>query len=509
VPPLGPVSGTAASARQGAADQDFWLAYSLVLLAGGLSLFLLALDEPSLRHWFLIPVGLCLPVVGWDTAGVLSGRLAVFSPLGLFGIFGVQFFVAAPVLHVYLDYWMNYTVGPSDWRPWLGGMAALNLLGLLAAHCGRRLPGTRRGRTGAPPWTLQRAVFFPLGGAILAVSLISQIWTYARFGGVTGYVEAFMLGQISGESPFEGWGRVMMVAELFPIVALMMVLGYLKLLGRRPSVPAIVLLLVIFFVLCLGFGGLRGSRSNTVWMMFWAVMVVHLWLRPIPKRLLALGIVALAAFMYVYGLYKGSGGGEGLVEVLEGRMTLVELEERTEKPIEKVLLVDFGRGDVQAQILHKIVTGTFEPVWGRTYLAALAMLVPRALWPERPPSKIREGSEIRFGAGAFEGRQMSWFVHGLAGEAMINFGPLGVLPAFLLYGILLAGLHRFVTGLDSRDARVLLAPFAAILAVVLLAADLDNVLWFTCKTAGIPALLVYLSTRQPAGRLRPGRLATG
>jgi hypothetical protein len=288
-----------------------------------------------------------------------------------------------------------------------------------------------------------------------------------------------------------------------------MVLGYLELLGRRPSVPAIVLLLVIFFVLCLGFGGLRGSRSNTVWMMFWAVMVVHLWLRPIPKRLLALGIVALAAFMYVYGLYKGSGGGEGLVEVLEGRMTLVELEERTEKPIEKVLLVDFGRGDVQAQILHKIVTGTFEPVWGRTYLAALAMLVPRALWPERPPSKIREGSEIRFGAGAFEGRQMSWFVHGLAGEAMINFGPLGVLPAFLLYGILLAGLHRFVTGLDSRDARVLLAPFAAILAVVLLAADLDNVLWFTCKTAGIPALLVYLSTRQPAGRLRPGRLATG
>jgi hypothetical protein len=509
VPPLGPVSGVVASARQGATDRDFWLAYSLVLLTGGLSLFLLALAEPSLRHWFLIPVGLCLAVVGWDTAGVVSGRVPAFSPLGLFGLLGVQFFFAAPVLHVYLDYWMNYTVGPSDWRPWLGGMAALNLLGLLAAHCGRRVPGPRRGRAGAPPWTLQPAVFFPLGGAILVVSLILQLWTYARFGGVTGYVEAYMLGQITGDSPFEGWGRVMMVAELFPIVALMLVAGHLKLSGRRPSLLAIALLLVVFFFFCLYFGGLRGSRSNTVWMVFWAVMLVHVWLRPIPKRLLALAVAALAAFMYFYGLYKGMGGGEGLVEVLEGRTTLAELEERTEKPIEKVLLVDFGRGDIQALILQRIATGAFEPVWGRTYLAGLAMLVPRALWPERPPSKVREGSEIRFGAGAFEGRRVSWFVHGLAGEAMINFGPLGVLPAFLLYGILLAGLHRFVTGLDPGDARVLLAPVAVILAIVLLTSDLDNVLWFTCKAAAIPALFVYLSTRQPASRRRSARLASG
>ncbi len=499
--------GVAASARPEAADQDVWLAYGLVLLAGVLSLFLLALGEPRLRHWFVLPVGLCLAVIGWDTANVLSGRVSPFSPLGLFGLFGVQFFFLAPLLHVYLDYWMNYTIGPSDWRPWLGGMAFLNLAGLLAIHCGRRLLPAERSRAATPPWTLQPTIFFPLGAAILAVSLLLQSWIYASFGGLAGYVDAFELGQITGQSPFEGWGRLMMVAELFPIVGLMMVAGYLKLSGRQPSLLAIAGLLVGFFCVCLYFGGLRGSRSNTVFTVFWAVMVVHVWLRPIPRRLLALGLAALAAFMYVYGLYKGAGG-DGLVEVLEGRMTLAELEERTEKPIEKVLLVDFGRGDVQAQILQRIMTGAFEPVMGRTYLAGLAMLVPRTLWPERPPSKVREGSEIRFGAGAFEGGQMSWFVHGLAGEAMINFGPLGVLPAFLIYGILLAALHRFVTGLGRGDARVLLAPFAVILAVVLLASDLDNVLWFTCKTAGIPALFVYLSTRRPAGLQRLRRLSS-
>ena len=76
----------ASSARRAPSDQDFWLAYGLSLLAGLTFLFLLAFDEPRLRHWFLIPIGLCLPVVGWDTANVLSGRVPVFSPLGLFGL---------------------------------------------------------------------------------------------------------------------------------------------------------------------------------------------------------------------------------------------------------------------------------------------------------------------------------------------------------------------------------------------------------------------------------------
>jgi hypothetical protein len=202
--------------------------------------------------------------------------------------------------------------------------------------------------------------------------------------------------------------------------------------------------------------------------------------------------------MYVYGLYKGAGGGAGLIDVIDGRMTLSELEERTERPIETVLLVDFGRADVQALVLHRIMTGAFEPVRGRTYLTGLAMLVPRTLWPERPPNKMLEGSEIRFGAGAFEGGQVSWFVHGLAGEAMVNFGPLAVIPMFLIYGILVAALHRWAVGLDPGDARILLAPFAVILSIILLIGDLDNILWFLCKVVAIPTLFVWLSTRQPA-----------
>jgi hypothetical protein len=42
----------AAPAGRARSDHHFWLAYGLLPLAGLALLFLLALQEPSLRHWF-------------------------------------------------------------------------------------------------------------------------------------------------------------------------------------------------------------------------------------------------------------------------------------------------------------------------------------------------------------------------------------------------------------------------------------------------------------------------
>ena len=55
------------------------------------------------------------------------------------------------------------------------------------------------------------------------------------------------------------------------------------------------------------FGGLRGSRSQTVWSLFWATGIIHLWIRPLSKRFIAAGVCFLVAFMYLYGFYKGLG----------------------------------------------------------------------------------------------------------------------------------------------------------------------------------------------------------
>jgi hypothetical protein len=123
------------------------------------------------------------------------------------------------------------------------------------------------------------------------------------------------------------------------------------------------------------------------------------------------------------------------------------------------------------------------------------MLVPRSLWPDRPGNKLREGSELRFGQGSYSARRVSHFVHGLAGEAMINFGPLAVVPAFLIWGCAFARIDDFLRSFDPDDPRTLLAPFLVLLAVLILLADLDNLLWLLIKLVALPTLLVLLAMR--------------
>jgi hypothetical protein len=472
----------------------YWLCYLAVLLAGAAVLLALMPGAPRLMHWYVLPVFLCLMVVSLDTAALACGRASLFSPVGLFGLLGVQFFFLAPLLHVYLDYWMNYTIGPADWRPWLGGMAWLNLAGLvafrLARHVMAREPRAR------PRRELVRSRFLLLGSGLLVVAALTQLWIYLSQGGLAGFIAAYELFKAQGQTPFPGLGRAMMVAEAFPVVGFMLFAVAARVRGRQLSAVTTFAALTVLLLVCMLFGGFRGSRSNTVWVIFWAAMITHCWLRPLSRRALAAGALGLIAFMYVYGLYKGVGGAEGLGDLWQGRLTLDELEEQTEKPLSKVLLTDFGRGDVQALILQRISTGAFEPVHGRTYLAALAMIVPRSLWPDRPDNKLREGSELRFGEGSYSAGYVSNFVHGLAGEAMINFGPLAVVPAFLVWGCVFARIDGFLVSLDPDDPRTLLAPFLVILAVVIVIADLDNLLWLLIKLVALPTLLVLLTTRR-------------
>jgi hypothetical protein len=394
---------------------------------------------------------------------------------------------------------MNYTIGPADWRPWLGGMAWLNLAGLIAFRLARQVaahaprPLVRR--------ELDLARFFGLGGALLMIAALAQLWLYRREGGIGGFIAAYEETKLAGETPFAGLGRVMMVAEVFPIVAFMLFAVAARRRARPLPAPAVLVMLTVLLAACLLFGGLRGSRSNTVWVIFWAAMVTDCWLRPLGRRWLLGGALFLVAFMDGYGLFKGVRGAEGLGDLWQGRLSIAAREERSQKPLSKGLLTDFGRGDIQTLILQRIATGAFEPVAGRTYLAAVAMIVPRVLWPERPPNKLLEGSELRFGPGAYSARYVSHFIHGLGGEAMINFGALAVVPAFVVYGCAIARIDRRQRALHADDPRMLLTPFLAILSIIMLTSDLDNLLWFLIKVAALPAALVWL-TSHPAGSAR-------
>ena len=468
-----------------------------------IALFLVS--YPQILHWFLVPTLLCGILIGSDAVDWLRGRVGLFDPAGIIGVLGVHFFLLAPLLHVSWDYWLSdarpYVDPPPDWRDWLGYMAVLNGAGLILYRCVRDRIVTRGRRLRPSYWTVNRKWLFLAGAAGLAISALVQCRLYARFGGVAGFIDAFTEYahtidiEDDTDSALGGLGWLLMIAESFPILALICYAVWAKRARFRATSFAIAVVLIGFFIARMFFGGLHGSRSNTLYALFWAAGIIHLWLWRLTKKFVLVGIGFLLLFMYVYGFYK-SMGGDFVLAFQEGA-SAAELGESTGRTFEGLVLGDLARSDVQAFILYRLSLPDrdYKLALGRTYLATVAQLIPRAVWPDRPPNTRKEGTEVQYGVGSYDPNGWaSARVYGIAGEAMLNFGPFAVPLAYLVFGLVVAQVRRFIWRLDQGDTRLLLAPFLIVLCFWLLLGDSDTFLFVLIKDGLPAALLVWIGS---------------
>lgn len=485
-----------------------WLRHelsSVVFAAYGCSLIVLGflLSSERFAHWFVLPVWLCGVVIATDAVEWLRGRIDLFDPLGLVGLLGVHFYFLAPLLHVAWDVWMPYVEPPKDWRGWLGGMALLNLIGLLLYRVTRELVLRMRGRVRPlNVWPIQPRAFYRVALAVMLVAFVLQMRVYMSFGGLGGYIEVatsldYADSRIDNSGAMRGMGFIFIFSESLPIVSMMLFAVYARgRPGRLQSWPALCLVLVAYFCLSMLFGGLRGSRSTTIWALFWAVGIVHFWIRPVPRKLIYLGLVWLVLFMYVYGAFK-DGGIEGIQVRFFGAAAEAEHEQAPQsRGFQQMLLGDLGRSDVHALLLQRMLhpRSDIQYGWGRTYVAAWLNLVPRRLI-ERPPSKTFEGTDALFGRGSFvTGELIASNVYGLTGEAMLNFGPLLAPLSFIVLGLTVALVKQTSLRLGAWDCRRLLLPFLINLSLMWLSSDLENIIFNTVKGLTVPLLVLLLST---------------
>src|SRR5262249_45381155 len=102
-----------------------------------------------------------------------------------------------------------------------------------------------------------------------------------------------------------------------------------------------------------------------------------------------------------------------------------------------------------------------------------------------------------FGKGTFEPEvSESTRVYGLAGETLLNFGPIAVPFAFVPWGLVVACLRRAATGWQPRDARFLLYPLLVAFALCMLFQDVDNLLFFLIKNGTVPLLVVWFALQR-------------
>jgi hypothetical protein len=459
----------------------------------------LAFTNEALIHWFVLPVIACGVLVGQDAVEYLRGRRSMFDPVGILGLFGVHFFFLAPLLHVAWDsYLESYIEQSLDWREWLGYMALLNVASLCLYRLGHRRAAAW-GADAAPRhrWQCDRKLLLWACAAGLLISGSIQMAYYASQGGILGYIDTVTadVGVSEADSAQAGMGIVFMVSESFPILAIIFYVvaterkKYLRVAG------VILAVLVGFFLLKLLFGGLRGSRASIVWALFWAAGIIHVWVRPLSRKFVVVGLCFLVTFMYLYGFYKGLGR-DVFAAMEEGRLT-----EKSQRSWATMLLGDLGRSDVQAFLLHRIqrADSDYELAWGRTYVGTFALLVPRSLWPERPPIKTKEGTDAMYGAGTYaRGKWYSSKVYGIAGETMLNFGPWAVPFGYLLFGVVVGRLQRMLRVLQPGDTRLLIFPFLVMWCFSIIQSDSDNLLFNFIKDGMMPLTVVFLGSRRIA-----------
>jgi hypothetical protein len=444
-------------------------------------------------HWFVIPVLMAGVLIGIDAVDWARGRMDLFDPIGLSGAFGWFFFFFAPLLTVAINYWLIYVDPPAERRDWLGWMALLNLLGLMI-YRGVRLIYFQRERSIHTFWKIEQKRFYVLGALGLAVTAFLQIYVYLSMGGIQGFIQE-ATDQRAIRLSLQGFGQIFMVSESFPIIALMMfiIYAYHQKSPVYRSWLVICVVLLIYFGLKIFFGGLRGSRNNTIWGLFWAVGLIHFWLRPVTRKVALIGLGFLIAFMYVYGFYKNAG--LDALRMFEDPSTRVELERETRRDLPTLLLGDLGRSDVQAFVLYQLARpdSDYDYAFGRTYVAAFAVLIPRSL-VERMPSKTLEGTEALYGKGSyipvdFEASQL----YGIAGEAMLNFGFAAAPVSFIFFGLANCSVRRWLFGLTPGDARLLFYPFLALFCFYMLACDLENLVFDIIKNVAVPLVITLLS----------------
>ncbi len=449
-------------------------------------------------HWFVLPLILCGCLIGKDAVDWLRGRVDLFDPAGIIGIFGYYFFFVTPMLQIYLDYRIVYVrVQPDDYRPWVGAMAVINAAGILIYRFVAWLILRRPRRGARVVWELDSRRFLFSAVPVMLVCAALQGYIYMRLGGIEGYIASYTLF-VNGIDAFRGMGWQVTIAESFPILAVMFAAVYARRKQIRVGWLTCGVAMAVVFAVEMLFGGLRGSRINILWGMLWAAGILHLYVRRVTRGFALTGVVFMAFFMYLYGFYKSSPQKATLAFAgAEYRDEMIKTSGRTPTTI---MLSDFARSTEQAFLLYRTegMTREWDYAKGGTYLGAIALIIPRTIWPERPPTKVKWTTEVAFGPGTYEESVMwSSMVYGIAGEAILNFGPYPAALLFAVLGISVGLVRRAMEGLPRSDPRMLMFPFFALICLFLVLNDSDNVLFMIIKYGAVPgAVIMFSSSRR-------------
>lgn len=477
----------------------YWYSFFAAFLAV-LSIYFLS-DDFVFKYYFIVAF-FCGVLVAKDFVEWLMRRKDSFDPAFLISI--PLFFIVfvSPVMQVTWDFWPYLPPLTYD-EDWIFYWFSLNAIGLLIYRAILDLHfygvGGARIKTF---WYIDEKKFIPALKIAIFVAVLCQAFIYAKFGGVSSFVDTFTERQAAGvkeEDPFEGLGVVTIIAESFKYCFSMLVIYKLRNSDFAKTNKFLFLMVLCLFVIFLPFGGLRGSRSSTIFAIFFAVGMYHLWIRKLTVANIISFILFGSIFISGYYWYKVAGL-SGIGAIFDDSQK-VQLHESRQDSTKYIIARDLGRMDIQALALREMLADDGRGpdfALGRTYVTAVFAIIPRAIFPKKPPQITKEKTEIIYGNGAYDpnAARQTTLVLGQFGEMFVNFGIAGIFLYYSLLAIFIGKVREMIFGLNHEDARKFILPVLCFLPILFLITDFNVIFQQVTRYLMVPVLVIYYSCRK-------------
>jgi len=413
---------------------------------------------------------------------------SIFHPAPLVALVMLWSLAISPLASIVWGKYILYAPKNIEWESWLLYTSWIYTACTIALLTGISLTWNDRSDP-LPAWEVNRSMLPTISMTFLAITLLIQAYIFMKFGGIYGYLVQWT----EQKESFKGLGSTFMLAEAFPIL---LFISFILLTDRdkvREKIWLVYALLIAFFLLKLLFGGFRGSRSNTIWGIFWAAGIIHLVYFKLKLRHYLIGMAFLLSFMITYALYKSFG-----VEAFSGEYTIEDSGRFEGNPITGILIEDFSRSTVHAYILHEYFNSDYNVKLGSTYLSSFFKMLP---WVDSPFTHTKNSAAAELFYGRTIDPELSYIrnsrVFGLYGEGLLNFGPAIPLLLFIGVGMLIGKINNFCLRLQAEDPRTLLIPFIANGCLVLILSDSDNLVFFIMKNGFMAFLMIFLISIRP------------
>ncbi len=467
------------------------------LFSIGITLFFLLFMIFNVKEPPNIVFFICISVLGLITSYQLSkiilGEYDLFEPLSM--VFIILFYnvFLVPVFTFAFDMRTSSSLNfPEDYLWWMTYNVVLNLLAILFFAIGYKFMANHTIKS----FFDNRRVFRDYRKThytFLMFALISlgfYFFVISLGAGIRGVDFGFEMG-------LSAWFFVF--AEAFPVLLYMFIIIKNKFYNNTQcSKSAFYLRLLFFIILAFIFTGLRGSRSNFLFTVLWILMIGHIFEYKISKRLVFIIAIPALVFNFYYGIYKQIG--LDVFQVFTGERTIEEISEQyPHRSVPSYLIGTFSRTRLHAFMLYRYheYPERYSLGYGETYVGdTLRVLLPERFQPDLA-DKRDKGTELLYGAGDYQtyGPERSTRIYGIYGEALLNFGIIGIFAVFTLWGGVVAILTNiYKSAVRSKYLFVLFLPLVVRLVSMMYLYDWGNIVFQLIKNGLFPFMfLLFIS----------------